>query len=277
MKLLKFFFLALCAVVTFSCTSDEPDNPNNGEIISPDTPVPDPTGTVLLSMRYQNNGGTELDEIIIVNENFNGEYGYTSFVDLGPVNGLGNVTTIPKEGWASQVKVVPGHGYVAYTHGYVRKYYGPSDPQCYRIYVVDYIYSTSGGIIGADIKYQRTFNGLDQELILDKSEIIFNLSQIYYYDGHYYFYQNSVIKILNDTYTFYTVSYTSTDDIWYFNHYNHNITEISYFSTFDIGLSQKIFNSVLSSSEPVIEIDNIIVTTGYGKTKTIKVLIDRTK
>ena len=274
MKLLKSFFLTLSAIVAFSCTSDEPNNPNNGEIISPDTPVPDPTGTVLLSMRDQNNGGTELDEIIIVNENFNGEYGYTSFVDLGPVNGLGNVTTIPKEGWASQVKVVPGHGYVAYTHGYVRKYYGPSDPQCYRIYVVDYIYSTSGGIIGADIKYQRTFNGLDQELILDKTEMILNLSKISYssYYGNYANYEGFYPKILNDSYTYYTVLNLEKNHISYDYGINFNS-----FSIFSVEISQDLFNSVLSSSEPLVEIDSLTVTTGYGKSKTIKVFIDRTK
>ncbi len=47
----------------------------------------------------------------------------------------------------------------------------------YRIYVIDYIYSTSGGIIGADIKYQSPFYGEDIELIPNKTAITLNWSQ----------------------------------------------------------------------------------------------------
>ena len=148
MKHLKFFFLALCAVVTFSCTSDEPSNLDT---------VPDPAGTVSLSMRDFDNGRTYLNGYIYIrNENFlsgacNPFY-VDRFVDLGPVNGLGNVSYIPKDGWAEQVMVVPGHGYVADIMG-----------QYYRIYVIDYAYSILGGIIGADIKYQTPFYGTVEE------------------------------------------------------------------------------------------------------------------
>lgn len=272
MKLLKFLFLALCAVVTFSCTSDEPSDPDSGQEISPDEKVPDPTGTVLLSMRDKNNGDTALDEIGIANENFHGSY--TSFVDLGPVNGLGNVTTIPKEGWASQVKVIPGHGYVAYTRGW--EYYGPYAPECYRIYVVDYIYSISGGIIGADIKYQKTFRGLDQDLIFDKTEMICNLSKFPYSSYSYGKYTNSVgfnHKILNDSYTYYTVHNPENNHILY----NYGSINFNSFYIYNVTISRDLFNSVLSSSEPLVEIDSLTVTTGYGKTKSIKVFIDRTK
>ena len=270
MKLLKFLFLALCAVVTFSCTSDEPSDPDSGQEISPDEKVPDPTGTVLLSIRDKNNGDTALDEIGITNENFYGSH--TSFVDLGPVNGLGNVTTIPKEGgWAEQVKVIPGHGYVAYTRG--KEFYGLYDPECYRIYVVDYIYSISGGIIGADIKYQKTFNGLDQDLIFDKTEMICNLSKFSYSGGNYFSNVGFYPKILNDSYTYYTVHNPENNHI----RYEYGSINFNSFSIYNVTISRDLFNSVLSSSEPLVEIDNLTVTTGYGKTKSIKVFIDRTK
>ncbi len=106
----------------------------------------DPVDTVYLSMRNSNNGKTYLDNIYIHNENFTG-YGCT-FVDIGSVHGLGDVDYIPKSGWADQVSVMPGHGYVAYDE-YAEIYY--------RIYVIADIESTSGGIIGADIKYQKPF------------------------------------------------------------------------------------------------------------------------
>ena len=34
----------------------------------------------------------------------------------------------------------------------------------YRIYVIDYVKNAIGEIIGADIKYQRGFNGVEEEL-----------------------------------------------------------------------------------------------------------------
>ena len=94
MKHLKFFFLALCSVVMIGCTSDEPDNPDNGEVISPDTQVADPTGTIALSMRDYDNGLTFLGNCIYIrHENFLGGY----FSSFGEVSGLGNVSYIPKQ------------------------------------------------------------------------------------------------------------------------------------------------------------------------------------
>lgn len=160
MKLLKFFFLALCSVVMIGCTSDEPDNPDNGEVISPDTQVADPTGTIALSMRDYDNGLTFLGNCIYIrHENFLGGY----FSSFGEVSGLGNVSYIPKTGWADRMAVIPGNGYVAYANG-----------QYYRIYVVDYATSTLGGIIGADVKYQTPFKGVDEEIKINVSNLTFS-------------------------------------------------------------------------------------------------------
>ncbi|MBO5249643.1 MAG: DUF5036 family protein [Muribaculaceae bacterium] len=160
MKLFKFFFLALCSVVMIGCTSDEPDNPDNGEVISPDTQVADPTGTIALSMRDYDNGLTFLGNCIYIrHENFLGGY----FSSFGEVSGLGNVSYIPKTGWADRMAVIPGNGYVAYANG-----------QYYRIYVVDYATSTLGGIIGADVKYQTPFKGVDEEIKINVSNLTFS-------------------------------------------------------------------------------------------------------
>lgn len=136
-----------------SCKKDDP-NPDNGTPVKPSTEISDPEGTITLSMRNADSGKTYLDnQFYIDNENFTGGY----FVSLGPVKGLGNVSTIPLKGWSTQVAVIPGNGYVAYN---------PYNDTFYRIYVVQEIGSTSGGVIGAEVKYQKPFKGADEALSL---------------------------------------------------------------------------------------------------------------
>ena len=136
-----------------SCKKDDP-NPDNGTPVKPSTEISDPEGTITLSMRNADSGKTYLDnQFYIDNENFTGGY----FVSLGPVKGLGNVSTIPLKGWSSQVAVIPGNGYVAYN---------PYNDTFYRLYVVQEIGSTSGGVIGAEVKYQKPFKGADEALSL---------------------------------------------------------------------------------------------------------------
>lgn len=148
------------ALVVSGCSSDDPD-PEGGSVISPDKDVPDPTGTVLLSMR--NGDGTSLNGLYIgKDDNFNG-YNW-KIASIGPVKGLGNVADIPVAGWAYKVAVTPGYGYVAYD--------GLSD-EYYRIYVTDYITSaTNGGVIGADIKYQKPFKGLNEAISLKQDKVV---------------------------------------------------------------------------------------------------------
>ncbi len=136
-----------------SCKKDDP-NPDNGTPVKPSTEISDPEGTITLSMRNADSGKTYLDnQFYIDNENFTGGY----FVSLGPVKGLGNVSTIPLKGWSSQVAVIPGNGYVAYN---------PYNGTFYRLYVVQEIGGTSGGVIGAEVKYQKPFKGADEALSL---------------------------------------------------------------------------------------------------------------
>ena len=104
------------AVSFAACDKDSPDNPDNpnGGTDNPGASVSDPAGTVTLKMRNADNGKTYLDDILIdTGNNFTG----ARFVDVGPVAGLGNITSIPKVGWTSRVAVNPGHGYVAYSNG----------------------------------------------------------------------------------------------------------------------------------------------------------------
>lgn len=161
---LSIILLAMIGTFPFtSCSDDEAPDPDRGQIIDPDADVDDPTGTVSLAMRNQDNGNTRLGYIYIDDgNNFSGSSSY--FASIGKVRGLGNVSDIPTSGWASQVAVNPGYGYVAYNGG---------DRQFYRIYVEDYIVSTGGGIIGADIKYQTPFKGRDEAISLDQKSLTF--------------------------------------------------------------------------------------------------------
>jgi hypothetical protein len=160
MSLLTMIVVAMLSIGFTSCgDDDENENPNNEQPVNPGTTVNDPEGTISLSMRNADNGKTYLDNIYISNENFRGAY----FASVGAVKGLGNVSTIPTTGWAEQMSVIAGNGYVAYNND---KYY--------RIYVVDDIVATTGGIIGADIKYQKPFKGVDEAIQLPKTEVTLN-------------------------------------------------------------------------------------------------------
>lgn len=184
----RFLYLFAAAALTLApaaCGSDPKDDPDtpvspdkpDTPTVDPDKPVEDPVGTITLSMRDYDNGDTSLGNIYIRTENFRGRNGAVRFSSVGTVNGLGNVAYIPSNGWTDQIKVTPGEGYVAYDT-YQDKYY--------RIYVVDYITSTLGGIIGADIKYQEPFNGVDEEIQLTETALSFGTdggSQALFFDN----------------------------------------------------------------------------------------------
>ncbi len=152
----RFLFLGMAALVAaaaFSLTScggdDDKTDPNGNGGGS----VPDPEGTILIQMRNRDNGHTEIFPEGCIgwfymdtanNFSCNPMFG---IVSVGKIKGLGNILHIPEKGWSDEIAVVPGCGYI-YKDG-VGGY-------C-RIYVVDYIKSTGGGIIGATIKYQSPF------------------------------------------------------------------------------------------------------------------------
>lgn len=85
--------------------------------------------------------------------NFKGYEYNCSFVSLGKMKGLGNVTAIPQDGWNSSVAVNPGDGYVVRC----KEYYGAAQYIYARLYVVSEIAGTSGGVIGYTIKCQAPF------------------------------------------------------------------------------------------------------------------------
>ncbi len=162
-------FFCLSALYACSDGNDEPDNPNP---IDPDKEVADPAGTVKLSMRSEAAAGfdrTWLNNLYIDNaDNFYISHEYeevprSGIVSIGTVKGLGNVAYIPKDGYNYKVAVAPSDGYVVYMGS-----------KFYRIFVSDYISDVSGGVIGADIKYQEPFKGADESLKLSENSTTFD-------------------------------------------------------------------------------------------------------
>ena len=174
----KFYplFVIIISALTALSSCDKNDDTFFNEIPDIDNPfeiLPDPEGTIQLSMRDDANGKTLLDNIYISDENFASYYRYTTpegpvlyvtFVSLGNMSGLANIKQIPTTGWASKVAVVPGNGYIAYDN---------LTGSYYRLYVTDYIVSTTGGIIGADVKYQVPFYGKDEAILPETESLTF--------------------------------------------------------------------------------------------------------
>jgi hypothetical protein len=142
--------LIASVIFTVGCSND-----NNGS-----GSVPDPAGTVIVSMRNGNNGMTNVFPFgdnggwfyIDNGDNFytGGNVSYWEFATIGKVSGLGNVTKIPTNGWTTKVAVLPGYGYIGK--------YSYNGIQYVRIYVVEQILAAgTTGVIGAVIKYQAPF------------------------------------------------------------------------------------------------------------------------
>ena len=152
----------LCAVLLGMVSCDKDDDGATGG--NGGKAVPDPEGTVTVQMRNSNNGQTYVypdglvtDFYIDRADNLASSYG--DVICIGKVAGLGNIRERPEVGWADEAALLPGYGYILR---------GPSKydkddrltPDGYtycRIYVVGYLTSTGGGIIGATVKYQSPF------------------------------------------------------------------------------------------------------------------------
>ena len=169
------FLLAAVLPISFaSCGDDDDDNGGGGNIV-------DPGGTVIVNIRNANNGEYNFPETYAT---LSGIYTHTEdgndgsdqlkidgadnlyleggkIVCVGKVSGLGAIKTIPQNGWTDKAVVMPGYGYVV--KGRETLWAGgkshPCTPHYARIYVVDYMTNTSGGVIGATIQYQCPWGG----------------------------------------------------------------------------------------------------------------------
>lgn len=158
--------IALVSLCMVSCSKDDGEENGNKSTIT----ASDPEGTIIANLQntfHATINGYYDDGI----ENMNGKkYVYlgmnssnnlearsnkmhieVSIVSVGKVNGLSSIKEIPNDGWTNQVAAIPGYGYV------YRLEYNSGTYTYARIYAVDYMTSTSGGIMGITIKYQENW------------------------------------------------------------------------------------------------------------------------
>ena len=149
--------LVLGLVFATGCSKDEDNGGGGNNGGGNGGTVSDPAGTITVKVRNSDNGNTMVTPEscigyfgISLSNNFYGIYANWSFARVGNVSGLGNITEIPNSGFAGQIAVEPGCGYVAKNESGGKVTY-------VRIYVVGWTEANTGGIIGAEIKYQSPF------------------------------------------------------------------------------------------------------------------------
>ena len=153
MKKYLLLLLLLLPLAITSCGGDDKDEP--------ESTANDPEGTIIANLSNTFHGiGNGYYEDGIDMYNTEGCLGlnssnnleaagwyYGEIVSIGKVKNLSSITKIPETGWGSQVAAIPSYGYVYRFKDYYSAW------RYARIYVVDYIKNTSGGIIGVTIKY----------------------------------------------------------------------------------------------------------------------------
>ncbi len=174
--------LAAAALAFAAVGCGEDDEPtsgknNTGEQLNPEG---DPEGTVTVNIgndgKSMNLGGISIR--MTEDNNFSTTDGLLS---VGKVQGLSSVRNVSSVGWGSNVLVQPGYGYVVRNGSWSRYKYA-------RLYVEDYVTTTSGGIMGAKIKYQYPFYP-DNTLCFEEF-----LNHIYLYESYNY---TSTVAILH--------------------------------------------------------------------------------
>jgi len=183
------FFVAGCG------GGDEPKpEVNNGSNGGNSTGiVPDPPGTITTNISRGAIGSSGSGIVIQGTSSFITGSGITwyapdnihvygdnqvSICDLGTMRGLGNITSIPNAGYTApsynmMVSCETGHGYVVKFENIQGEIV--MENLYVRMYVVEKIISTSGGIIGAKVKYQYPFE--ITSLSFSKNELTFTGDQ----------------------------------------------------------------------------------------------------
>lgn len=159
MKNTHFLEVALIALtmVFFSCSKDNNNPEENDEDIG-----------IEVNLRNANNGGGYItlydfgnncniylkidnSDNFILSSNYFGSSGpFHDIVCVGRCSGLGQINSIPKNGWSDKSAVRENFGYIIrakdlqYSSSFIYA----------RVYVMRYLISTDGGIIGATIRYQ---------------------------------------------------------------------------------------------------------------------------
>ena len=189
LNLRKVIAIAIClaGVTMFSgCNKDDPDNEDNGNG-NENTTIADPVGTITaniaigaeIKLRMDNTdctvSWTKPDNIWIRGDVYwyDNHYPYGKYVyfisicSVGKINGLGAITKIQTSGYTNPTEGSNGTLSCDVGYGYIIKiekkdeYDGimqPTQQTTYaRMYVVESIVSTGGGVMGAKVKYQYPF------------------------------------------------------------------------------------------------------------------------
>lgn len=182
MQLKSLIIFPASILLFIGCTKSDTNTNTN-------TPPPDPPGTI--SRNVSNSGGTVLTTInayltyaggggggvpngvfgvglwlnldnsrnfsLALGGGLGGSPATFSIANLGPVNGLGSITTYPTSGYSASTSAVQGNGYVVKFTEYDATTFQLTHVQYYRIFIEAYQISTGGGILGVSLKYQGPF------------------------------------------------------------------------------------------------------------------------
>lgn len=156
----KWFIYLVVALFSFGFVACGDDD-EGGTRENPSTAA-DPVGTIIANLANNDwvsisGSGSSYREIKLNTSN-NLQVSNLDIVSIGSVNGLSSINKVPENGWSSEVAAIPGYGYIMrwvtsssydessktyiHTYGYA------------RLYVVDWMTSTTGGIMGCTVKYQ---------------------------------------------------------------------------------------------------------------------------
>ena len=149
----KWFIYLVVALFSFSFVACGDDD-EGGTRDNPST-ASDPAGTIVANLANNSTVTFSVSESygskpqIRLNSSNNLSMYNSEIVSVGSVNGLSSINKVPENGWSKEVAAIPGYGYIiqwrksSSTYGYV------------RLYVVDWMTSTTGGIMGCTVKYQE--------------------------------------------------------------------------------------------------------------------------
>lgn len=147
MRWLSLLLLTTIGLVFSSCDGNEPD---------------DAAGVITLRMRNLDHGNDAIvfnscylrisssNNFVLSKNVYENRY-YPTICDAGKKK-LSAVKSVPSSGWVNEISVSPGHTYIFR----VERYQNDNSTGVFyymKVYVVDWIESTSGGIIGAEVKY----------------------------------------------------------------------------------------------------------------------------
>jgi len=144
MKMLPLLLLATISLLFPACDGNNPVNGNDEDLEGVTTVYMKSgdyrSGNPTLVYPFFGQDSNSGSGYFYIDED-NNFFGSWDFVDVGKKK-LSQITTVPSSGWQRKVAVIPGHGYII-----------NSAPTYIKIYVVDWIKNTYGGIIGAEVQY----------------------------------------------------------------------------------------------------------------------------